>query len=166
MPPPAEAEPGVAGRTRLSVGERETRIETEPAQGAGQAWVLPMGTQAVDGGRPLRHEPPTALEIERAIEQVEDLVMPLLRPLPPGTPLHTRDAAARVLLGLARAHRSGDANALSLDDVEQVFNDLAALSQGRPLASSAWPSHPGLAAYLVILREVLHHLRFTAITLD
>lgn len=155
----------VAGRTRLSVGARETRIETEPAQGPPAHWVLPLGTQAVDGGRPWRHELPSALEIERAIEHVEDAVMPLLRQLPPGTQLHTRDATARWLLGLAREHRAGQADALSLEDVEQVFNDLAALSQGRPLVSSSWPAQAGLAAYLVILREVMHHLRFPSITL-
>lgn len=165
MPRPAEAALA-AGRTRLSVGERETRIETVPIQGESRRWMLPVGTQAVDGRGPLRHDPPTALEIERAIEQVEDVVMPLLRQLPPDTTLHTGDAAARVLLDLAREHRAGRPDALSLDDVEQVFNALAALSQGRPLASSGWPPQPGLAAYLVILREVLHHLRFTAITLD
>lgn len=165
MPHPAEA-PLAAGRTRLSVGERETRIETAPVQGGGRHWVLPVGTQVVDGRGPLRHDPPTALEIERAIEQVEDVVMPLLRQLPPGTQLHTSDAAARVLLGLARERQAGSPESLSLDDVEQVFNALAALAQGRPLASSGWPPHPGLAAYLVILREVLHHLRFTTITLD
>lgn len=161
---PAELLTG-AGRTLLSVGARETRIDTEPAQGAPAHWVLPIGTQAVDGGRPWRHEPPSALEIERAIEQVEDAVMPLSRQLPPGTQLHTRDAAARMLRGLVREHPAGRVDTLSLEDVEQVFNELAALSQGRPLASSSWPAQEGLAAYLVILREVMHHLRFSAITL-
>lgn len=152
--------PAAAGRTRLRIGERETRIESGPAH-----WVLPIGTQAVDGGGPLRHEPPTPLEIERAIEHVEDAVMPLLRQLPPGTQLQTSDAAARVLHALVREQVAGAADALSLDDVEHVFNHLAALSMGRPLASSSWLSHTGLAAYLVILREAMHHLRFTSITL-
>lgn len=157
--------PMIGGHTRLRIGEHETRLETEPAQGPVAHWVLPLGTQVVDEGGPLRHEPPTALEIERAIEQVEDQVMPLLRQLPPGTELQTGDAAARVLLGLARARQPGEAHALSLEDVEQVFNELAALSMGRPVASSPWLAHPGLAAYLVILREAMHHLRFSSITL-
>ena len=160
------ATPTMAGRTDLHIGELDTRLVAEPAQGPSLQWVLPIGWLRLTGGAPMRHEPPTALEIEHAIETVEDAVMPLSRQWPTGTQLQTSDAAARVLHTWVRAQVAGPANALlSLDDVEHAFNELAALSTGRPLASSSWPAHPGLAAYLVVLREAMHHLRFTSIAL-
>lgn len=155
-----------AGRTRLRIGEREMHIDTEAEQGEALHWRLDLGTQTVAGGQAFRHEPPTALEIEHAIEHTEDAVMPLWRQLPVGTQLHTDDASAQVLLELARARVPGQPHALSLEDVEAVFNELASLAQGRPPSSSFLPAQAALAAYLVMLREVMHHLRFTSIHLD
>lgn len=148
-----------AGRTRLAIGERETRIVAEPSQGPATEWVLPIGTQALGAG-PFRHEPPSPLEIEHAIEQVEEAVMPLLRQLPRDTQWETRDAASRQLLGLVH----GGHEVLSIDDVERVFNQLAAVSLGRPVASSGLPPQAAFTAHVLILREAMHHLGFASLT--
>ncbi len=157
--------PPTAVRTLLHIGDLETRLVAEADHGPSLQWMLPIGSLTWTGSRPWRQGMPTALEIEHAIEQVEDAVMPLLRQLPPGTRLETRDVAARVLLACVREAVAGPDQVLSLDDVEHAFNQLAALSMGRPLASSSWPAHAGLAAYLVILREAMHHLRFASMAL-
>ncbi|WP_439609497.1 hypothetical protein [Hydrogenophaga sp.] len=149
-----------AGRTRLAIGERETRIVAVPAQGPATERVLPIGTQALGSG-PFRHEPPSPLEIEHAIEQVEEAVMPLLRQLPRDTPWETRDAAT---LQLRRLVHGGGEGRLSIDDVERVFNQLAAVSQGRPVASSGLPPQAAFTAHVLILREAMHHLGFASLT--
>jgi hypothetical protein len=48
----------------------------------------------------------------------------------------------------------------SLDEVEDIFNRLAMVSQGRPSGQEALPTAPEFYAAMVILRECLHHLRF------
>ena len=118
------------------------------------------GTQALGRG-PFRHDPPSPLEIEHAIEQVEEAVMPLLRQLPRDTPWETRDAATRQLRRLV--HGGGEGR-LSIDDVERVFNQLAAVSQGRPVASSGLPPQAAFTAHVLILREAMHHLGFASLT--
>lgn len=146
--------------TTLHVGERETRLETSTDPGTDA--VLFLGTRELGSG-PWRQEPPTPLELESAMAFVEDRVMPLGKVLPAGTTLVTRDAHARHLVVVARPGRD-PAPPLSIDDVERVFNGLVAVSQGRPAASSGLPTQADFAAYVLILRELMHHLGFTSVT--
>lgn len=150
--------------TRIEIGAHETCIETEPMQGGAREWMLDIGTQALGNG-PFRHTPPTPLEIEHAIEHVENAVMPLRRQLPPGTQLVTGDALAHELRRLTHERVAGGA-LLLIDDVEQVFNQLVAVSLGRPAASSGLPSQAAFAAYVLILRETMHHLGFASLMLQ
>ena len=60
----------------------------------------------------------------------------------------------------------GAANVLSLDQVERLFDLLAALSMGRPAASAGIPADPAFATTLLILRESMHHLKFDSIRLE
>src|SRR6218665_398575 len=74
----ARTEVGMAeARTRIHIGAHETLIETWSPEGGACEWMLYIGTEALGDG-PFRHTPPTALEIENAIEHVENAVMPLL----------------------------------------------------------------------------------------
>ncbi len=150
-------------RTRITIGTQETFIATEPLEGGALEWMLDIGTRALGNG-PFRHTPPTALEIETAIEHVENAVMPLLRQMPRGSQLVTSDAGARELQRLVHERDTGGA-LLLIDDVEQVFNQIAAVSLGRPAASSGLPQQPEFAAYVLILRETMHHLGFASLML-
>lgn len=150
-------------RTRIHIGEHDTLIETQPLEGGAREWMLDIGTQALGNG-PFRHTPPTALEIEAAIEHVENAVMPLLRQMPPSRWLVTADPTARQLHRLLN-ERDAMGAMLLIDDVEQVFNQIAAVAQGRPAASSGLPEDNGFAAYVLILRETMHHLGFASLTL-
>lgn len=119
---------------------------------------LPLGTASL-ARQWMRHTPPTPLDIERAIEQVEDVVMPLAAKLLRTEQLLMRgEGAALILQGLGTAPDA--ALRWSLDEVEDIFNRLAMVSQGRPSGQEALPTAPEFYAAMVILRECLHHLRF------
>lgn len=146
--------------TTLHIGEQSTRLTatTDP----GIDTVLYLGTRELGSGA-WRNEPPSPLEMENAIAFVEDLVMPLAKTLPPGTTLVTHDPQARHLMVVARPG-ADPAPPLSIEHVERVFNGLVAVTEGRPVASSGLPTETAFAAYVLILRELMHHLGFDAIT--
>ncbi|MGE0098049.1 MAG: hypothetical protein AB7S86_06845 [Hydrogenophaga sp.] len=146
--------------TTLHIGEQSTRLTTNTDPGMDS--VLSLGTHELGAG-PWRNEPPSPLELENAIAFAEDLLMPLMRALPAGTTLVTHDAHARHLVVVARPGED-PAPPLHLAQVEQVFNSLVAVSLGRPIASSGLPTRADFAAYVLILRELMHHLGFDTIT--
>ncbi|MES2415760.1 MAG: hypothetical protein V4614_18355 [Pseudomonadota bacterium] len=150
-----------AQTTLIQIDARETQVCNRALGGAGML-RLPIGS-ARPGARSFRNQIPTPLELEEAINGVEDAVMPLARTLPRGSVLVTCDGLARELAALLRLPAPGDAE-LTLQDVEHVFSQLAAVAQGRPLASSGLPADPAFAGYLVILREFMHHLGFERVT--
>ncbi len=110
---------------------------------------MPIGTATLR----LHGDPPTPLQIEHAIESVEDVVMNVRAHLGAAARLATRDAA---LHALAR-HADAAGGWLGIDAVEQLFSRLAARAAGRPAAQDALPVDGASAARLVILRELLHH---------
>jgi hypothetical protein len=125
---------------------------------------LPLGT-ALLARQWMRHTPPTPLDIEHAIEQTEDVVMPLAAKLVRTEQLLLRgEGAALILQGVGDAQ--GTERRWSLDDVEDLFNRLAMVSQGRPSGQEALPIAPEFYAAMVILRECLHHLRFGAVVVQ
>lgn len=154
------AEPtGPASRTQIRVGDVQTQVAfTNPATAQLTTVLLAVGTNQLGTG-PFRHTPPTPLELEHAIEAVENVVMPLAKALTPGTALHTADAHGHTLAALAHPGQP-TATPVSIDDLEHVFNQLVAVSEGRPAASSGLPPDPAFAAWVLILREFMHHLRF------
>lgn len=90
--------------------------------------------------------------------------MSIARQLPTGAILYTTDAGIRQI-----AHIAGLADApqmlLQLDDVERVYNLLAAVALGRPASISGVRTDPPFAATLTILREFMHHLGFGAVAI-
>ncbi|OYT91212.1 MAG: hypothetical protein CFE43_14735 [Burkholderiales bacterium PBB3] len=113
----------------------------------------------------MHHTPPTPLDIEHAIEQTEDKVMPLAAKLERTEQLLLRgDGAALILQGMGAAP---DATLRwRLDEVEDLFNRIAMVSEGRPMGQEALPTSPEFYAAMVILRESLHHLRFSEVVLQ
>ncbi|EKE68096.1 hypothetical protein [Gallaecimonas xiamenensis] len=104
-------------------------------------WALPQ--PALDG------EPPTAMALEAAIGQLEEVIMPLARDLPPGTALKLDGPGANAFdLPLALAA------------VEAAFGDLARAAERRSYVGGPAFS-PAQVSWLLTLREVMHHLGFT-----
>ena len=98
----------------------------------------------------LRHTPPTALELERAIEEIEPAIMALELHLSPGTTM--------ALDGVEADRLELPATGLDRDEVERLFQRLAAISLGRPASIEGLPVDPRYFAAALVLRELMHHL--------
>lgn len=149
--------------TVLQIGTEQTALACGLGPEAEAVMVLSIGSRrtATDC---FQHWPPTPAELENAIMVVEDeLTRARALVVGPST-LLSSDKVLRQI-----GQRAGGSDqprlALSLEAVERQFELLAALSQGRPLASAGIPDQPAWAATLLILRELMHHLQFPAITL-
>lgn len=113
----------------------------------------------------LRHSPPTPLELEHAIAAVEEEVMPLHALVREGSLLYTPDEAmTKIAATNMTASANGAAAPLSVEDVEQLFSRLAAVSAGSPASQARLPLDASFYARVLILREFMHHLGFTSIT--
>jgi len=127
-------------------------------------------TQAINAGSTrkvlehIRHEPATADELESAISDIEDHLMPALRQLPAPRRLVTSEPE---VLRIAKLLRSSDplAARLELAEIEQLFNRLADVAHGMPAAQLGIPADRSFAATLLILREILHHGGFASVEL-
>jgi hypothetical protein len=112
-----------------------------------------------------RHSPPSAQEMENAIMAVEDEVIRARTVATPHCAVRTGDACIREIALLAGVADSRHM-VLSIEAVEGQFDLLAAFTLGRPATSAGIPTTSGFAATLLILREFMHHLQFTSITIE
>lgn len=125
---------------------------------------FPLGVDALVR-QSLRHEPPLPIELEHAIELTEDAVMPLAAQFAGSAELLLKDLGASLIAhslqagGIART-------ALTLDEVEALFNRLVAVSLGRPASQETLPTDARFFAALLMLREFMHHLNFAQVTLQ
>ena len=158
--------PGVPLMLRFE--ELAASIQSAPGADLAVNLALPMGADAL-ARELLRHEPPRPLEIEQAIERVEDAVMPARARLPEAFRLQTEDALLRALFADGAPGASAAEEAprwLGTEAVEQRFNRLVARAEGRPAAQDPHlPVDGPSAARLLILREMLHHWGLDGIAL-
>jgi hypothetical protein len=110
----------------------------------------------------LHHEPATSDELEAAISEIEDALMPAIRSLPERRLLVTSAPEVWEVVRGAGLSGSPEVN-LDIATVEQLFNRLADVAFGAPAAQLGIPSNRAFAATLLILREVLHHGGFDSI---
>jgi hypothetical protein len=125
---------------------------------------LPLGTVSL-ARQWMRHTPPTPLDIEHAIEQTEDVVMPLASKLVRTDLLQLRGSGAVLILQGVGAKPDAELR-WNLEEVEDLFNRIAMVSQGRPMGQEALPTEPEFYAAMVIVRECLHHLRFVGVVVQ
>lgn len=155
----------MTGITRIAIGELLTRVCV--GGGSSPALEVELGIGLAQLGRgPFRHEPPSEGELESAIAFVEDAVMPLAKVLPLSTKLVSSDVIASRLLALAQPASGQFTGVLTLQQVEDVFGDIAAVSLGRPSSSSGVPTDGPFVSYVLILREFMHHLAFRDIDIQ
>lgn len=100
-------------------------------------------------------DPTTPLELERAIDHTEDELMRALAWSGGCTTLVTDHPVVRSMA------QSGAA--LSLEVVEAQFQRLASGSLGLPSSLKGLPPGREAAAALLILRELMHHLKFNQV---
>lgn len=154
----------MTAQTTLQLGtETSTVLCTEDGHVVLQK-ELQLGTASL-ARQWMRHTPPTPLDIEHAIEQTEDVVMPLAAKLVRTEQLLLSGTGAALMLQAVGAAPDA-ALQWSLDEVEDLFNRIAMVSQGRPSGQEALPTAPEFYAAMVILRECLHHLRFGGVVVQ
>lgn len=110
----------------------------------------------------LGHAPPTAVELESAILQIEDDLMPVLRSLPDHGQLVTSAPEYWDVVTVAGLGGLPEVD-LDIATVESLFNRLADVAYGMPAARLDIPTHRIFAAVLLLLREVLHHGGFGSV---
>ena len=141
----------------VEIGARQTLVRV-----AGSATPLALGFELM-AETCLRHDPPTAAELERAIEAIEDELMLARRSLPGGMGQHllAQGAALNEVAGAADAPAE-----LPLDAVERLFQRLASESLGNPSARQGLPAGNRFVATVLILREFMHHLGFASLRFE
>lgn len=127
------------------------------SDGVGTELVIGIGPDDL-ATRWFRHDPPTAIEIEQAIDVVEDaLAATGLRHDERGE-LTIADPVLLAPLGVAR-----DGMHLTRDEVEERFERLASAALGRPDALAGMTLDRAGAAALLLLRECVHHLGYESV---
>jgi hypothetical protein len=137
----------------LAFGPEVTRLSTEDG-GAVALGPSPAALAAACFG----HDPPTARELEQAIDMVEDALMAAKPPRAGGAALTTLEPMLRRLPGLEAM-----GSALSRGAVEGMFQQLASMASGLPAPGAAVVADRVMAAALLITRECMHHLGFDVI---
>jgi hypothetical protein len=141
---------------RLQLQARSTLLVFDDAQ----VVTLPVGPRDL-ADAVLRHEPPTPVELERAIDVVEDALTGSGLARADRGDLLTSDALLAALPGLGTLGAR-----LNRDAVEALFQRLASRSLGTPVAESELPVGRDFAAALLVLRECMHHLGFDGVRIS
>jgi exopolyphosphatase/pppGpp-phosphohydrolase len=148
-------------RTSLHIGEVETAITMDCPSMPSARLVIPLGSIKI-AREHFKHQPPTALEMEHAIEAIEDELFRIRESVASGSTLFTADESIRQIARVAGIDDQREPH-LSRELVEQTFDRLAALAMGRPITQDRIPTDLRFAATLLILREFMHHLQFSSI---
>ncbi len=114
----------------------------------------------------------TALQLEHAIEVVEDAIMPARLDLRQFQ-VFASGPQAGALLQWIKETTGADQHALSIETLETVFNLYADATVGTASAGNQGKTHSTvsplddktLGAYLLMLRECLHHLHISHVHL-
>lgn len=104
----------------------------------------------------------TEAGLETAINYVEDLIMPVIGHLPTYTQLKISGSELENVFQLLPS--TGDAN-VSIELVESLYKELERYAAGAPVAWRHDSSPEDVALGLVVLREVMHHGGFRAVSL-
>ncbi len=128
-----------------------------------EAYVLDIGVASI-ARRWFKHAPPSALEVEYAIEEIENKLETWRHLAGQVQPLHTQDSAVRDIASLAAVPLHPE-TVLSRDVLEHTFGRLVAVIQGRPASVAGLPADRLFAARLLILREFMHHMQCESITI-
>lgn len=124
--------------------------------------VLPLGVQSLAAAC-FRQTRPSPVELERAIDQVEDVLDGLGSVRSSHQMLATTDPT---LLVLAHGHGQQIPSGvwlLTREQVEMLFQRLVSAALGHPSADAGLPADQAAYARLLLLRELMHHLHFDAV---
>jgi len=143
---------------RVQIGADDTRFYAGRGCDTPPLAVLAVGTRST-AREFFAHDPPTALEIERAIEAIEDAIMTAGIRADADASLYCDAPIVDQIAALDGARGA----ALPVASVERMFGRLAAIALGRPGSADDLPTGAEFAATLTILREVMQHGGFAAV---
>ena len=148
--------------TVLHIGPEQTAIAGGDGTQSPVTLALDIGSKKTARDY-FQHIPPTPVEMENAIAGIEDQVMRVRTVVPKDPALFTTDAAVREIALVAGVPDSAEMT-LTLDAMEQTFERLVAVTLGKTALREGIPTGNEFAAALLILREIMHHLQYQAIT--
>lgn len=149
--------------TVLQIGEQQSCLIFGTGDAPQEVMVLTIGS--VKTASLFKRSPPSPAELEHAIMVVEDELSRARHLAGPGR-LVSSDANLHqlaLLAGQSDPDEQPPDIALTVEAVEHTFERWMGLVHGRPAASTGLPSDKHLAATLLILRELMHHLQFGSI---
>ncbi|MFZ3083941.1 hypothetical protein [Rhodoferax ferrireducens] len=151
-------EPPATPMVLLHIGEDRTCVAAGTGVEPEQILILKIGSTRTSNDF-FRHNPPSPLEIENAIMVVEDEVTRAREITVGRASLYSTDELVYEIAKMADCSEKL-AITLTIEQVEKLFDQLAARSEGRPSSQVDIPDDPKFAATLLILREFMHHLQF------
>lgn len=104
----------------------------------------------------------TASGMESAIAEIEDLIMPVLRNVGPAPHLRVSGPELERVMGILGSEDKGEGVPISA--VESLFNRVADIASGAPVGQWQVATDPDFALGLILLREVMHHGGFAAVS--
>ena len=125
-------------------------------------FLLSIGWQTI-ANEYLLHAPPLPAELEEAIFAIEEQIAAAHVTIPAGAQLYSPDLTVRRIAHFLRG-AGEESLSLSTDLVERGFSRLVKVALARSTAQDALPLNSDFVATLVLLRELLHHLQFSSIT--
>lgn len=119
---------------------------------------LPIGYQGISQ-QFFRHEIPSPYEVEMAIATFEDHIQatPQLHHIAPE--FNCQDDYLKQIMQIA-----GVANEIGQEEIERVFNRIADVVSGSPKREGEFPEDKNFISYLLMIRELSHHLHIEKIT--
>jgi hypothetical protein len=144
----------------LTLGEHRINIAHGPGAEPQAEVELELGYRGL-ADISFANWPPRSVELERAIDQVEDQLM-LVEPPPRGAILVASDDIVRRLLVGSDPQSMQEAR-VSTEDIEQAFQRMASVSLGGPTSLLGSVTNRYDAAALLLLRELMHHLGFVGL---
>jgi len=150
--------------TELDIGDRQTSVVVRRGEVAEAQLALPLGSQQL-ADTTFRHDPPRPVELESAIDAVEDQILAVVDVVPPASSLVLLGPIARQLADVIRGAEGGSST-LNIEAVEGLFQRLASESLGNPAARRGLPAGNAFVAGMLIVREFMHHLGFESITVS
>jgi hypothetical protein len=157
----------VAGTKTISVlhigDEFSFIVQGDETKEPENIWAIDIGTEKTTRDF-FNLFPPTPVQIENAINFVEDEVMPLHKVLTQDSRIYSTDERIREIFLYAGFEKKQDELILSRVNMERVFSRLAAIITGLPASQDILPASTTFAATLLILREMMHHLEFMEIS--
>ena len=136
---------------RLQIGPDRVVFSGE----GGETEVRGLGTVTLSRAH-FQRLPPGGVELEAAIDAIEEALVPVIPELQAGDSLETSDPEVLALAEFAGLQGAGRFS-LDITDVERQFNRLVDVATGRPASAEGLPLRAEFIANLVILREIMHH---------